>query len=69
MSFRVFSPQSELEALELLNHQLDGLTIPIAGGTNVLVDIKQRKVTPKALVDLSRIRDWKKIEQTEGDWK
>ncbi len=66
MSFRVFSPQSELEALELLNHQLDGLTIPIAGGTNVLVDIKQRKVTPKALVDLSRIRDWKKIEQTEG---
>jgi len=65
MTFRTFSPQSELEALELLNDHLEGM-LPIAGGTNVLVDIKQRMVTPRALVDLSRINEWKKIELTEG---
>jgi len=65
MSFRTFSPQSELEALVLLNDHSEGM-LPIAGGTNVLVDIKQHKVTPKVLVDLSRIKEWKKIELTEG---
>jgi len=65
MSLRTFSPQSELEALELINDGLEGM-LPIAGGTNVLVDIKQGKVTPRALVDLSRINKWKKIELTEG---
>lgn len=65
MSFKTFSPQSEIEALELLNDQSEGM-LPIAGGTNVLVDINQQKLTPRVLVDLSRIKGWKKIELTDG---
>lgn len=65
MSFRTISPQNEQEALAVLNSQNEGV-LPIAGGTNLLVDIKQHKVAPKTLLDLSRIKEWKKIEPTEG---
>lgn len=64
MSFRTFSPRNELEALDLIN-QREGI-LPIAGGTNVLVDIKQGKFRPDALLDLSNIEGWKKIEAVEG---
>ncbi len=65
MSFRTFSPTSELEALEVLKDQVEG-TLPIAGGTNVLVDIYKGKIAPRALVDLSRIQEWKQITQVDG---
>lgn len=65
MSFRTFSPNSEIEALELLSDQIEG-TLPIAGGTNVLVDIYKGKVAPRALVDLSRIQEWKQIKLVDG---
>lgn len=65
MSFRTFSPNSEVEAQELLKNQIEG-TLPIAGGTNVLVDIYKGKLTPRALIDLSRIQEWKQIKLVEG---
>lgn len=65
MGYRTFSPQSESEALELLKNQADDL-LPIAGGTNVLVDIRKGKVNPRALVDLSRIKGWKEIKYSDG---
>ncbi len=65
MSFRTFSPRSETEALELLNDQSENI-LPIAGGTNVLVDLNQRKLAPRVLVNLSRIEEWKQIEPIEG---
>ncbi|HWQ42148.1 MAG TPA: xanthine dehydrogenase family protein subunit M [Desulfosporosinus sp.] len=65
MSFRTFSPNSEIEALRLLNNPIEG-TLPIAGGTNVLVDIFKGKLTPRAIIDLSRIQEWKQINLVEG---
>ena len=64
MSFRTFSPNNEMDALELLN-DLKG-ALPIAGGTNLMVDIHKEKITPRALVDVSRIREWKQIKLVEG---
>lgn len=60
MSFRTFSPQTPAQALALLSLPEDYL--PIAGGTNVLVDLYKGKITPSGFVDLSRIEEWKTIE-------
>lgn len=60
MSFRTFSPQTSAQALNLLS--LDKGYRPIAGGTNILVDLHQGKVVPRGLVDLSKLEEWKTIE-------
>ncbi|MHB1405402.1 MAG: FAD binding domain-containing protein [Desulfitobacteriaceae bacterium] len=63
--FRTFSPQNGTEALELLNEH-KGDILPIAGGTNVLVDLHKGKISPRALIDLSKIQEWKTIQLTDG---
>lgn len=60
MSFKTFSPQTPAQALELLS--LNGNYRPIAGGTNILVDLHQGKAAPSGLVDLSKLNEWKMIE-------
>lgn len=60
MSFRTFSPQTPAQALALLS--LPEHYLPLAGGTNVLVDLYKGKITSSGFVDLSRIEEWKTIE-------
>jgi CO/xanthine dehydrogenase FAD-binding subunit len=41
----------------------------IAGGTNILVDIRQGTVKPACLIDIGAIPELRKIEETEGTVK
>jgi Aerobic-type carbon monoxide dehydrogenase, middle subunit CoxM/CutM homologs len=60
MSFRTYSPQTSAEALALLRSP--EAFLPIAGGTNVLVDLRKGKIKPSGFIDLSGIAEWKMIE-------
>ncbi len=52
--FDFLHPKTLPEALAMLaEHGPDA--IPVAGGTNVIVDLRHRKHQPKALVDLGRV--------------
>lgn len=60
MSIKTFSPETPAQALQVLS--LTGKYLPIAGGTNVLVDLGKGKISPQGLVVLSRLEAWKRIE-------
>jgi carbon-monoxide dehydrogenase medium subunit len=58
--FEYFKPKSIYEALSMLDEFGYGVHL-IAGGTNILVDIKHSKLEPKVLVDISEIDELKGI--------
>ncbi|RYD06982.1 hypothetical protein N752_01435 [Desulforamulus aquiferis] len=60
MRFKTLTPSNSSEALEILKNN-QGAMIPVAGGTNILVDLHRAKIKPEALVDLSRLNEWKEI--------
>ncbi|HBV88609.1 MAG TPA: hypothetical protein DEF42_18665 [Desulfosporosinus sp.] len=60
MSIRTLSPETPAQALEILS--LQEKYLPVAGGTNVLVDLRKGKITPIGFVDLSRFEAWKTIQ-------
>ncbi|MEM1623529.1 MAG: xanthine dehydrogenase family protein subunit M [Sulfolobales archaeon] len=51
--FEYYKPRDLREALELLN-SIEGAKI-VAGGTDLVVDLKYRRVAPKALIDVSEL--------------
>lgn len=57
-------PKSVGEALECLEAH-DGRARVIAGGTDVLPDLRKGKIAPDCLVDLTRIPDLSRIEVAE----
>lgn len=61
-TFDLDMPLSLAEALRLLG---DGTTA-LAGGTNVLVDIRAKRTWPKRLVSLSRLRELRGIRTEDG---
>jgi 4-hydroxybenzoyl-CoA reductase subunit beta len=63
--FNYYRPSSLPEALMLLAEIGDKCKI-MAGGTDLLVAMKQRRITPDHLIDLSCIDQLAKIEQTES---
>jgi probable selenate reductase FAD-binding subunit len=50
--FRFFSPNSVEEAIRLLDQEG---AVPIAGGTDLIVLMQEKRVTPQALIDLSSL--------------
>ena len=58
-SFELLQPQSLTEALKLLNETPEA--VPIAGGTCLLVDLRERKRAPQTLLDLSRLQELRRI--------
>lgn len=56
-------PESLKETLKLLNELED--VKPIAGGTDIIVDLKIGRLKLKNLVDISEIRELKKLEFTK----
>jgi CO/xanthine dehydrogenase FAD-binding subunit len=62
MGFDVFSPTSMDEALYYLD-KFKQQIYPIAGGTNMLVDIKRQKVKPQKLLDLTKLDELKEIRR------
>ena len=60
--FDFLRPATLPEALALLaEHGPDAM--PVAGGTNVIVDLRHRKHQPKALVDLGRLAELRGIRR------
>lgn len=61
-AFDLDMPSSLAEALGMLG---DG-ALPLAGGTNVLVDLRAKRAQPKRLVSLSRLKELRGIRAHEG---
>ncbi len=62
--FEWLEPGTVKEACSLLS---DEETKPIAGGTDLLVAMKQKSVTPRALVNIKRIPNLDYIDYKEGE--
>lgn len=60
MGIKVLTPNNYEEALSIIKDS-NGDMIPIAGGTDLIVDIKYGRVSPKTLVDLSNIKENREI--------
>ncbi|MEW5921160.1 MAG: FAD binding domain-containing protein [Bacillota bacterium] len=59
-------PASVDEALQNLQ-AYSGKAAIIAGGTDIMVNMAEGKVSPEALIDISRIGEFKQIEE-EGEF-
>lgn len=64
-SFDLLIPQTLAEALEILARGRPGV-VPLAGGTNVIVDLRSRRSCPETLVDLGRLAELQGIRQDDG---
>jgi len=64
--FAYYAPKSVEEACSLLaKHQ--GSALPLAGGTDLLVKMKQRRIVPRYIVNLKAIPDMDYISYDESD--
>ncbi|RLB06626.1 MAG: xanthine dehydrogenase family protein subunit M [Deltaproteobacteria bacterium] len=63
--FDYLKPSTLEEALSLLYEHGEGAML-IAGGTDVMVEIKQRKIAPKALISLRGVKELEYIEPHNG---
>jgi carbon-monoxide dehydrogenase medium subunit len=64
--FAYYAPKSVEEACSLLaKHK--GSALPLAGGTDLLVKMKQRRIVPRYIVNLKAIRDMDTISYDESD--
>jgi carbon-monoxide dehydrogenase medium subunit len=55
-AFDLYSPTSLPEALSLIT-ELNGEAVPLAGGTNLLLQMRSGEVTPRAVVSLRRLEE------------
>ena len=62
--FEYTAPSNLLEALQILNLEKDGALV-LAGGTNVIPDLRERRFQPKVLLDINGIDDLRFIEEEE----
>ena len=61
--FDLLRPKTMPEALDML---AEGGAMPIAGGTNVVVDLRAGKHQPRALVDVSRLPGLRGVRREDG---
>ena len=60
----VLTPRSLEEALEFrVEHPV---ATPVAGGTDLMVDVNARRIRPKALIDLSRVEELQSWRRDDG---
>jgi len=64
-SFKFYSPSSLGEALELLK-QNKGNAKLLAGGTDLVLQMKRKVVTPEVIISLLEIDELRRIEKVEG---
>jgi CO/xanthine dehydrogenase FAD-binding subunit len=61
-NIEVISPRTLNEALSILKDEVDGVYI-LGGGTDLIIRIKERRIKPRILLDLSRIEELHFIEE------
>ena len=64
-AFTFLKPQSLAEALELLTTESGAF--PVAGGTNLMVDVRAGKLSPETVIDISAVDELRDIILTETD--
>ena len=62
--FELLKPASLEEAIEMLSEHPDSM--PISGGTNLVVDMRSGKLSPKTLIDISQLGELCCIHEREG---
>jgi carbon-monoxide dehydrogenase medium subunit len=63
--FDLLRPATLLEALEMLAKGAPDIT-PVAGGTNVIVDMRAGHRSPRALLDLGKVKELRGIQTENG---
>jgi len=64
-TFQYFEPSTLTEALEILRHYRNRAKV-LAGGTDLVVQMKQAKTNPEAVVSLRRLQELSFIEVDSG---
>ncbi|MFC2083139.1 FAD binding domain-containing protein [Candidatus Bipolaricaulota bacterium] len=64
-TFNLLRPQTLAEALRWLGSESNAL--PIAGGTNLLVDARAGKLSPDTVIDVSAISELREIKLTDDE--
>jgi len=63
--FNFYSPSSLDEALELL-HQYKEKAAVIAGGTDIVLELNERKIAPQCIIDISKINELRYCKVVDG---
>lgn len=61
----VYNGRSVEEVVGLLGEYGDGAKL-ISGGTDIVIELKNKKITPKILIDISKIEELKEIRKDEN---
>ena len=64
----VYNSRSIEEVVGLLGKYGNGAKL-ISGGTDIIIELKNKKIKPKVLIDISKIEELKKIEEDENNIK
>jgi len=62
---KTYSPSKLSEALDILSREREGVRI-VSGGTDVIVQVLEKKRDPKALLDISRLDELRYITAENG---
>jgi carbon-monoxide dehydrogenase medium subunit len=65
-AFDLLRPATLTEALEVLASEMPRV-VPLAGGTNLVVDLRDRRRAPPRLMDIARLRELKGISAGDGE--
>lgn len=61
---RAYKPQSKAQLLDLLNENRADAKI-IAGGTDIIISMRNKRIAPKALIDVSHLEEIKQIKEED----
>jgi 4-hydroxybenzoyl-CoA reductase subunit beta len=64
--FRFHAPQTVREAADLLASSAPGDAMLVAGGTDLVPNMKRRQQVPRALIGLRRVRELQSIREDDG---
>jgi len=64
-AFELLKPQTLREALKML--AADPSALPIAGGTNLIVDARAGKLAPETVIDISGLKELTGVEVTDTE--
>lgn len=64
-AFDFYSPVTVVEALELLNQHKDSVAI-VAGGTDIVLELNERKIKPAVVMDVKRLKELEYITIEDG---
>lgn len=68
MKIKSFKARSLSEALELLDEHKEEAKL-IAGGTDIVIELKNKEISPKAMIDISDVAEIRDIKEADGKYR